>query len=187
MADVWRPWYVQGKRCTRTCLFPTPIRTQLNKNSGECKNHYDLNIILNWKLQIRIYYFVFARFLIKQYLTFILVKLIKTGLFRRKCNQILMWDFVWAVIGQVLSDFRHHVATDVVVGRCKRVELCKVSNNISNFLLFLSSLWLFQHTLIVAEPENLINAPMIVGDKLKEPLLFRGVGWVPVKFKCSLW
>ncbi|KAK3803667.1 hypothetical protein RRG08_023381 [Elysia crispata] len=35
-----------------------------------------------------------------------------------------------------------------------------------------------KHTLIVAEPENLINAPMIVGDKLKEPLLFRGVGMV---------
>ncbi|KAK7476524.1 hypothetical protein BaRGS_00032204 [Batillaria attramentaria] len=35
-----------------------------------------------------------------------------------------------------------------------------------------------KHTLIVADPANLIDAPMIVGKKGKSPFLFRGVGMV---------
>ena len=33
-----------------------------------------------------------------------------------------------------------------------------------------------KHTLLVADPANLIAAPMIVGDKKPSPLLFQGVG-----------
>lgn len=35
-----------------------------------------------------------------------------------------------------------------------------------------------KHTLIVADPKNLLDAPMIVGTKNASPLLFRGVGMV---------
>ncbi|XP_005101160.1 dolichyl-diphosphooligosaccharide--protein glycosyltransferase 48 kDa subunit [Aplysia californica] len=35
-----------------------------------------------------------------------------------------------------------------------------------------------KHTLIVADSDNLMKAPMIVGDKVPAPLLFRGVGMV---------
>ncbi|XP_059157616.1 dolichyl-diphosphooligosaccharide--protein glycosyltransferase 48 kDa subunit-like [Physella acuta] len=35
-----------------------------------------------------------------------------------------------------------------------------------------------KHTLIVADPENLMKAPMIVGEKNTSPFLFRGVGMV---------
>ncbi|KAK0065140.1 dolichyl-diphosphooligosaccharide--protein glycosyltransferase 48 kDa subunit [Biomphalaria pfeifferi] len=35
-----------------------------------------------------------------------------------------------------------------------------------------------KHTLTVADPENLMKAPMIVGDNNKSPFLFRGVGMV---------
>ncbi|CAG5129062.1 unnamed protein product [Candidula unifasciata] len=35
-----------------------------------------------------------------------------------------------------------------------------------------------KHTLIVADTENLLKAPLIVGDKINSPLLFRGVGMV---------
>lgn len=35
-----------------------------------------------------------------------------------------------------------------------------------------------KHTLIVADPKNLLDAPMIVGNKISSPLLFRGVGMV---------
>lgn len=45
------------------------------------------------------------------------------------------------------------------------------------FTLFhLKKLFLFQHTLIVASPLNLIDAPMIVGERGKSPYLFRGIG-----------
>jgi oligosaccharyltransferase complex subunit beta len=33
-----------------------------------------------------------------------------------------------------------------------------------------------KHTLLVAENKNLIDAPMIIGDKKPSPLLFQGVG-----------
>ena len=33
-----------------------------------------------------------------------------------------------------------------------------------------------QHTLIVADPENLLKAPTIVGRSSLNPILFRGVG-----------
>jgi oligosaccharyltransferase complex subunit beta len=35
-----------------------------------------------------------------------------------------------------------------------------------------------KHTLIVADPKNLIDAPMLVGTKKQNPVLFRGVGMV---------
>ncbi|CAG2227728.1 dolichyl-diphosphooligosaccharide--protein glycosyltransferase 48 kDa subunit-like [Mytilus galloprovincialis] len=35
-----------------------------------------------------------------------------------------------------------------------------------------------KHTLIVAEPKNLLDAPMVVGSKISSPFLFRGVGMV---------
>ena len=35
-----------------------------------------------------------------------------------------------------------------------------------------------QHTLLVADPRNLVKAPMIVGDKVPNPMLFEGVGMV---------
>ncbi|OWF43409.1 dolichyl-diphosphooligosaccharide--protein glycosyltransferase 48 kDa subunit-like [Mizuhopecten yessoensis] len=35
-----------------------------------------------------------------------------------------------------------------------------------------------KHTLIVADPKNLLDAPMIVGTKATSPLLFRGVGMI---------
>lgn len=38
-----------------------------------------------------------------------------------------------------------------------------------------------QHTLIVAEAENLINAPIIVGSKNVPPILFEGTGIVADK------
>ncbi|CAJ0965478.1 unnamed protein product, partial [Ranitomeya imitator] len=34
-----------------------------------------------------------------------------------------------------------------------------------------------QHTMIVADPENLLKAPTIVGKAALNPVLFRGVGW----------
>lgn len=44
--------------------------------------------------------------------------------------------------------------------------------------LFLSPLFplLMQHTLIVADTENLLKAPTIVGKSSLNPILFRGVG-----------
>ena len=39
------------------------------------------------------------------------------------------------------------------------------------------SLLSLQHTLIVADNSNMMNAPLITGD-VKAPVLFRGVGWV---------
>ena len=35
---------------------------------------------------------------------------------------------------------------------------------------------LIQHTLIVADTKNLLDAPLIVGSKASSPLLYRGVG-----------
>ena len=38
-----------------------------------------------------------------------------------------------------------------------------------------------QHTLIVADPSNLIDAPMIVGSKKTTPFLYRGTGLIADK------
>lgn len=36
---------------------------------------------------------------------------------------------------------------------------------------------MFQHTLIVADPQSLITSPVMVGIKKVNPVLFRGVGY----------
>lgn len=43
-----------------------------------------------------------------------------------------------------------------------------------------------KHTLIVADPKNLLKAPMMVGDKATNPLLFQGVGWVTFIYSAYL-
>lgn len=42
--------------------------------------------------------------------------------------------------------------------------------------LFLKVSFCLQHTLIVADPENLLKAPTIVGKPTNKPVLFKGVG-----------
>lgn len=51
------------------------------------------------------------------------------------------------------------------------------------FTVFILMFWLsyflvigFQHTLIVADPENLLKAATIVGKPTSKPVLFKGVG-----------
>ena len=41
--------------------------------------------------------------------------------------------------------------------------------------------YVFQHTLIVAEPANLIDAPVITGTRPSAPLLYQGTGLVADK------
>lgn len=41
---------------------------------------------------------------------------------------------------------------------------------------FKLSLCFLQHTLIVADPDNLLKAPTIVGKPTDKPVLFKGVG-----------
>ncbi len=43
-------------------------------------------------------------------------------------------------------------------------------------LLLTSDPCRLQHTLIVADPENLLKAPTIVGKPTNKPVLFKGVG-----------
>jgi hypothetical protein len=46
----------------------------------------------------------------------------------------------------------------------------------SKFVFYLSCL--FQHTLIVADPANLIDAPVIIGKRNVAPLLYQGTGLI---------
>lgn len=55
-------------------------------------------------------------------------------------------------------------------------QINPVSRTDPQWWLFVSDSSCLQHTLIVADPENLMKAPTIVGKPTDKPVLFKGVG-----------
>ena len=49
---------------------------------------------------------------------------------------------------------------------------------IKNVSLSIFVVFVFQHTLLVADPRNLIDAEMIVGSRKPNPMLYEGVGMI---------
>ena len=57
------------------------------------------------------------------------------------------------------------------------IEVFFISNHFLTKCLKKAKLSMFiQHTLIVADPKNLIKSPILIGTKKINPLLFKGVG-----------
>ena len=57
-------------------------------------------------------------------------------------------------------------------------EILSTKLQIKKILLINNFYYIFQHTLIVADPKNLIDAPVIVGSRNIPPLLYQGTGLI---------